>query len=238
MQDLLDVHMHTLASGHAYSTVREMIDAAKSRGLSLVGISEHGPAMQGSCPEIYFCNFKVIRYHAQEFGIDVRMGAELNIMDYNGSVDLSAQRQKDLDYAIASLHNHICIEAGTREENTRALLGAMQNPRVNIIGHPDNPEFPVDFDAVAKAARETHTLLELNNSSYRPNGSRKGSYENGKHLLAACKKYGTEIIFGSDAHFYLDVGAHEYSEKLARECDFPKELIANYDLAKFKSYIE
>ena len=57
MKDLLDVHTHTIASGHAYSTLREMIEAAKRRGLSLIGISEHGPRMEGSCPEIYFCNF-------------------------------------------------------------------------------------------------------------------------------------------------------------------------------------
>ena len=43
MKDLLDVHTHTIASGHAYSTVREMITMAKARGLALVGLSEHGP---------------------------------------------------------------------------------------------------------------------------------------------------------------------------------------------------
>ena len=57
MQDLLDVHTHTIASGHAYSTVREMIEMGAKRGLELVGMSEHGPRMEGSCPEIYFFFF-------------------------------------------------------------------------------------------------------------------------------------------------------------------------------------
>jgi len=235
MKDLLDVHMHTIASGHAYSTVREMITQAKERQLSIVGISEHGPAMRGSCPPIYFCNFKVIRAH--DWGIDVRMGAELNIMDYSGSIDLPAQRLKDLDYAIASLHD-ICIDPGSVRENTAAIVNAMKNPRVNIIGHPDNPYYPVDFDAIAKAAKEQHVLLELNNSSYRPGGSRKGSYEKGKELLAACKKYGTTVIFGSDAHVDLDVGAHEMSQKLVAECGFPEELVINGRPDDFRHWIE
>ena len=234
MKDLLDVHTHTIASGHAYSTVREMITMAKARKLALVGISEHGPAMEGSCPSIYFCNFKVI--HAQDWGIGVVMGAELNIIDYTGSTDLSAQRLRNLDYAIASLHD-ICIDPGSTEENTAALIGAMKNPRVNIIGHPDNPCYPVDFDALARAARDHHVLLELNNSSYRPGGSRQGSWEKGKELLAACKKYGATVILGSDAHIDLDVGAHERSQELLAACDFPEELVINRDPEAFKAWI-
>ena len=101
MKDLLDVHTHTIASGHAYSTLREMIEAAKRRGLSLIGISEHGPRMEGSCPEIYFCNFKVIRRDA--YGIDLRMGAELNIIDYEGNLDITDTRQKLGIYSKAGL---------------------------------------------------------------------------------------------------------------------------------------
>lgn len=234
MQDLLDVHMHTIASGHAYSTLREMIEMGAKRGLQLVGLSEHGPRMEGSCPEIYFCNFKVVRPEC--YPIDVVMGAELNIIDYAGSTDLSAAYLRKIDYAIASLHD-ICIEPGTEEQNTMALINAMRNPRVNIIGHPDNPYYPVDFRAVARAAKELHVLLELNNSSYRPNGSRPGSWENGLQLLAACKEFGTEVIMGSDAHIDLDVGAHEYSQKLLAAAEFPEALVINSDVTKFKEYI-
>ena len=86
MKDLLDVHTHTLASVHAYSTLREMITAAREKGLSLVGISDHAPAMPGAFHEFYFCNFKVIRRDA--YGIDLLMGVELNILDFSGSTDL------------------------------------------------------------------------------------------------------------------------------------------------------
>ena len=113
----------------------------------------------------------------------------------------------------------------------------MKNPRVNIIGHPDNPCYPVDFDALARAARDHHVLLELNNSSYRPGGSRQGSWEKGKELLAACKQYGATVILGSDAHIDLDVGAHERSQELLAACDFPEELVINRDPEAFKAWI-
>ena len=234
MKDVLDVHMHTIASGHAYSTLREMITMAKARGLALVGISEHGPAMEGTCAPIYFCNFKVI--HAQDWGIEVVMGAELNIIDYAGSTDLPAQLLPRLEYAIASLHDNV-IEPGTKEENTAALIGAMRNPAVRIIGHPDNPHYPVDFDALARAAKEQHVLLEINNSSYKPNASRPGSWDYGVKLLAACKTYGASVICGSDAHIDSDVGTHEYSWKLLEACDFPEELVVNTSVEKFRAFI-
>ena len=234
MKDLLDVHTHTTASGHAYSTLRENISMAKAKGLELIGISDHAPHMPGSAHEYHFLNFHVIPRDA--YGIKLMIGAELNIIDYCGSTDVSARVLNELDYAIASLHNP-CIETGSLAENTAALIGAMRNPHVVIIGHPDNPRYPVDFDAVAKAAADKKVLLEINNSSYDPKGYRAGSSENAKLMLAACKKYGAEIIMGSDAHIDFDVGNHEMSQKILRENNFPNELVVNYDVKKFLAHV-
>ena len=60
MKDILDLHTHTIASGHAYNTMNEMIAAAKSRGLEIYGITEHAPRMNGSCTEMYFQNFRIL----------------------------------------------------------------------------------------------------------------------------------------------------------------------------------
>ena len=230
MKDVLDVHIHTTASTHAYSTFREVIDAAKKKNLELVGIADHAPSVPGSIDKFYFVNFKVIPRNA--YGIRIAMGAELNIIDYSGSTDLPAQVLKKLDYAVASLHRE-CIESGSLAENTAALIGAMKNPHVTIIGHPDNPQFPADLEAVARAAKDNGVLLEVNNSSYLPKGHRIGSAENAKIMLAACKKYGTKIIMGSDAHIELDVGNHELSKKVLAENNFPEELVVNSSVEKF-----
>ena len=230
MKDILDVHIHTTASGHAYSTFGEVIAAAKSKGLELVGIADHAPSVPGVSHSFHFVNFKVIPRDA--YGMKIAMGAELNIIDYSGSTDLPAKILKKLDYTIASLHRE-CIDTGSVDENTAALIGAMRNPHVVILGHPDNPQFPADLDAVARAAKDSGVLLEVNNSSYTPNAHRAGSAENAKLMLAACKRYGTKVIMGSDAHIDLDVGNHALSQKLLADNDFPEELVVNSDIEKF-----
>jgi len=234
MRDLLDMHMHTIVSGHAYSTMREMFTAGKEKGLQLIGITEHAPKMPGSCHTIYFHNFKVVRSGA--YGIDTLMGSELNIMDYTGKVDLTDFTLKKLDYAIASLHDP-CFRAGTREQNTAAVLGAMANPYVTIIGHPDNGRYPLDYEAIVKDAKKHHVLLELNNSSYSPQSGRPGSRENAHTMLTLCKQYEVPVIMDSDAHIDLDVGNHIYAKEVLNEANFPEELVVNTDPEKFRAFL-
>ena len=57
MNFLLDLHTHTLASGHAYSTITEMVHAAAMAGLHMLGITEHAPKMPGTCQLYYFPEF-------------------------------------------------------------------------------------------------------------------------------------------------------------------------------------
>lgn len=234
MKDVLDVHTHTIASGHAYSTLRENIVAAKNAGLELLGITDHAPQMPGSTHDFYFINFKAIPRDG--YGIKLIMGAELNIMDYSGSTDLPAQILKCLDYAVASLHNP-CIEPGSVDENTSAIIGAMRNPKVVIIGHPDNPHYPVDFDKVAEAAKNDHVLLEVNNHSYESTGYRAGSRDVAKIMLTACKKYGTAVIMSSDAHIDFDVGNHKAAQEVIMQNNFPEELIVNSAPENFLEYV-
>lgn len=56
----LDVHTHTLASGHAYGTIREIAQAASEKGLKLLGITEHAKGIPGTCDDIYFQNLRVV----------------------------------------------------------------------------------------------------------------------------------------------------------------------------------
>ena len=162
MDYLLDVHTHTIASGHAYNSMMEMARAGFEKGLKLLGITEHAPMMPGSCSNMYFRNLKVVPRSL--CGIEVMLGAELNIIDYDGHVDLDDNVMRQLDIKIASLHS-VCILPGTKEENTRAVLGAIRNPMIDIIGHPDDGIYPLDYEPVVEAAKETHTLLEVNNNS-------------------------------------------------------------------------
>lgn len=234
MKDLADLHTHSLASGHAYSTVGEIIHAAAMKQLPILGISEHAPSMPGSCHEMYFCNFRVIPRELE--GVRVLFGCELNIIDYTGTIDLKKRYLSRLDYAIASLHD-LCLAFGTKEQNTAAIIGAMKNPYVSVIGHPDDGRFPVDMEAVVKAAKEYHKLLEVNNTSLSPGSSRLNGRENDLIMLKYCKEYQVPILMGSDAHFMTDVANHKLARALLEETGFPEELVANYSLSLLADYI-
>lgn len=235
MVDILDAHTHTLVSGHAYSTLQEMINSAKEKGLKLLGVTEHTNKMPGTCSEIYFYNFKVIP--RQQDDLLIRMGAEINIMDYQGNMDLSDKGFSKIDYGIASLHD-ICIKPGSQEENTTAIIEAMKHPKIKIIGHPDNGYYPVDYNKLAQAAKEYHVLLELNNSSVNPKGERLNSRENMKIMLKYCEQYQTDLIINSDAHIANDVGNHFHVHQILDEIHFPSTLIVNTSVDKFKQYID
>lgn len=235
MKISVDTHSHTLASGHAYNTLREMAKAASEKGLEALALTEHAPEMPGTCGNFYFENLKVVP--REMYGINLLLGTELNIMDENGSVDLGDKVLKKMDIVIASIHRP-CFGLGhTKEEITSAYVKAMQNPYINIIGHPDDGRFPVDFEVLVKTAKETGTLLEVNNSSLREDNARENARENISIMLKLCKEYGVLITTGSDSHMDIDVGGFDLVSEVLRENNFPEELVATTSLEKLKPFI-
>lgn len=230
----MDIHTHTIASGHAYNTVNEMIRAAADKGLELLGISEHGPAMPGSTNKFYFQNLNIMS--RKKYGVHVLYGAELNLINLKGDMDLDERSWRDLDYAIASLH-HNCITPGSRKENTYALLTAMEHPKVTIIGHPDDGHFPLYYEEFVKEAKRQHVLIELNNSSFNPKGFRIHAYENNLEILRLCAAYEVPILLSSDAHREEDVGEFAQAEALIDQVDFPKQLLVNTSLSRIREWI-
>lgn len=235
MKDIMDIHTHTVASGHAYNTLYEMVQAASDRGLTLFGSSDHAPSLPGSCHELYFCNFSVIP--RELFGVKLLMGCELNIMDYQGNIDLKKWLLKRMDYGIASIHD-LCYRVGTAEENTAAVIGAMKNPFVQIIGHPDNDKIPLLYEPVVKAAKDHHVLLEVNNSSLKSTSPRPGARENYYKMLTLCRQFNVSVMMNSDAHCAADAGNHSLAEELLKGMDFPEELVVNSSMKQLAGYIK
>ena len=229
------MHTHTIASGHAYNTITEMAKAASDIGLKLLGITEHAVSMPGTCHDFYFENLKMVK--RELFDVELALGVELNIIDYEGNMDMRQELLKQMDVAIASIHSGIKYEPGTIVENTNAILGAMRNPYVNIIGHPDDSRIPMDYKELVLASKEYHTLLEINNNSLTPGGWRVKPYENDKCILELCAEHNVPVIIGSDAHSFDKVGCHDYAIKLVEEINFPKELIVNYNIELLKTYL-
>ena len=224
MKCIADLHNHTLASTHAYSTVTENAKEASEAGLEFLAITDHAPKLPDGVNKLHFMNYHVLP--KVMFNVRMLYGVELNILDYNGSLDLDERIYKSQDICIASFHE-LTLKPGSKEENTKAYLGAMQCPYVDIIGHPDDGNVPVDFDELAKEARQMNVMLEVNNSSLAAAHYRLNTRENLIEMLKMCEKHGTMISIGSDSHYHKAIGKFDAVLKLMEEISFPEELVIN-----------
>jgi len=222
MRFVADLHVHTVASGHAYSTVLEIARAAAGKGLSLIALTDHGPAMPGGPHAYHFSNQTAIP--DELFGVRILKGIEANIMDRNGTLDLDEARLAKLDIVLAGLHT-LCAPNGTVAENTAMLLNAMRNPWVDAIVHPGNPEYLIDEEAVVRAAAEFGVALEINNSSL--TGARQGSLPHCSRIACLAREYGARVMVGSDSHFALNVGDFGAAAELLAENGLPPECVIN-----------
>lgn len=233
----LDVHTHTVSSGHhTTDTVSDLLGQAYKKNLKLLGISEHGPAMLGSCSESYFRNIAIFRNITftppVRMGVKVLYGAEVNILDADGTLDLDNNILQRLDYCLAGMHIPCCTP-GSRQENTAAYIKAMKNPFIKILAHPDDSRFPVDYDQLAAAAMEYQVLIEINNASLAPDGYRHEAERNNRILLDLCEKYRCQILLSSDSHGRAQVGEFTYALELIKKTGFPEQLVINSSVKRF-----
>ncbi|SJZ41875.1 phosphatase [Selenihalanaerobacter shriftii] len=234
MEIIADLHTHTIACGHAYSTLEEMAAGAKENGIQVLGTTDHGPCMPGAGHPYYFYNLKILPDEIE--GVRVLKGVETNITDIYGTLDLPSDALERLDIVLAGMHLLTGYDGGSKLENTKAMIGAIQNPLVDIIVHPGNPQFIVDVQEVIKEALEHDVVLEINNSSFRK--SRKGSYENCLEIAAQAKKVGLKVVINSDAHFSKDVGRVDKAIELAQKSGLNENDILNTSLKKVNTFIK
>lgn len=234
MKLIADLHTHTLASGHAYGTIRENAQAAAQRGLALLGVSEHAPGIPGTCDPIYFWNLHCVPGVLS--GIRVIHGSEINVLE-GGNLSLEARYLERLDYAIAGIHT-MCYKNQGPHGNSMNVIGCMEKSRkVRFISHPDDSRCPYDYDLLARGARDNNVALEVNNSSLVPGSSRQNARENYREMLECCEKYRVPVIINSDAHDPSAVGIFDYALALVREYGFDESLIVNADEEKLKAFI-
>lgn len=234
MKRILDTHIHTIPSGHAYSTASEYISQAKAIGLELIAFTDHGPQMPGASHIFHIANQRVIPDNID--GVRILKGVEANIIDFDGGLDIPLRYLSKLDLVIASLHD-VVIKPGSVEEHTRALIGAMESGYVDVLGHTGNPAFPIDIDAVVKAAKENHVMIEVNNSSL-GDGGRRGSESNCCKIALKALEYQVPIILGSDSHIVYDLGKFEKVDKMLETIGIPESLIVNNHVNKLLAVLK
>jgi len=191
-----DFHAHTQASD-GYSSLEDLHKTAAALGYSWLGITDHAANLKiarGLEPQKLLLQMEAIRTLNRKGGPYLLAGSELNI-DNEGEVDYDADLLAKLDFAIASIHGGFRQE---REQLTRRIVRAMENPYVRIIGHPtgrvigQRPPYEVDMEVVLRKAAETGTALELNSFPDR--------LDLADEYLLRAKQLGVKIALGSDAH--------------------------------------
>lgn len=235
-----DLHTHTIASGHAYTTLLENIEycattETNSGMVKVLGVSDHGPKMPGAPHHWYFGNLKVLPRFIGN--VLVLKGCEVNIIDDTGEIDLPIEQIDRLDYMVASLHEPVISPKFDEEYITNAIINTIErNKKVEIIGHLGNPNYKVNYRKVVEAAKRHNIMIEINNSSL-SGSSRPGSGENCKEIAKLCKEIGAKVIMSSDAHICYSIGDFKKPMELLNEIGMPKDLIMN-DPVKLISHLK
>lgn len=232
MKFAADLHTHTLASDHAYSTILENARCASEAGLRYLGWTDHSCRMVDGPHLWHFLNIHSVPDMLE--GVRILKGVEADIVDFSGTLDMSDQELSGLEWVIASIHGPM-LSPGTAEEHSAAYLGAAENPNVDVIGHSGYADYPYDYEKAVKRFRELGKLVEINNHSFT---ARQKSIANCVTLARLCKKYECRIVVSSDAHFAAQIGQLDRAVQMLEEIDFPTRLILNADEERVAEYME
>lgn len=192
-----DLHMHTTATD-GKATLEEMIETAKSRGLEYIAITDHSQRVSmanGLDPDRLRQQWAEIdRLRDELDGIAVLKGIECDILE-KGGMDLPDDVLAEADWVIASVHYG---QNQSSEQITERILGAIENPHVDIVAHPTGrlinrrEPYAVDIEQVIAAAAKHGKMLELNANPARLD-------LNDIHCAAA-KRHGVPVVVSTDAH--------------------------------------
>jgi len=206
-----DLQMHTDASD-GKATLAEMVEAAQSLGYAYIAITDHSPrmSMAGQTPEELRAQWKAIdALNKRLRGLRVLKSVEMDILE-SGKLDLHDDVLAEADYVVATIHYGL---KQSEKQLTDRLLGAIENPWVDAIGHPtgrilpNRPSYSLDFDVVAKAAANAKCLLEINGSE---------RLDLPDTLAAAAKSHGVRFVLSTDAHNQRELGFMRFAVSVAR----------------------
>jgi DNA polymerase (family 10) len=206
-----DLQMHSDASD-GKTPVAAMADAARALGYAYIAITDHSKrvSMSGLDAAKLRAQWKAIdRLNERSDGLRVLKSVELDVLE-NGRLDLPDDVLAEADYVVATIHYGL---KQSERQLTDRLLGAIAHPWVDAIGHPTGRvvnargPYPLDFDAVARAAAAAGCLLEIN-------GSERMDLPD--TLAAAAKIQGVRFVLSTDAHDPRQLGNMRFAVAVAR----------------------
>jgi DNA polymerase (family 10) len=229
-----DLHTHTdLTDGLA--PLERMLEAAAERGYAYYAVTDHAPNlyMQRMTDEKMLHQRSQLRaLQAQYPKMTLLHGTELNI-DPDGGVDWPPEFLEGFTVCVASVHSHF---NQTRDEMTRRIVRAMENPHVNIIGHPTarilghRPPIDYDLEEVFRAAARTGTALEIN--SYPDRLDLRD-----EHVLWA-RRHGVKFAVDTDSHSTVHLGFLRFGVGTAQRGWVTKEDVVNaWPLQRLRKFL-
>jgi len=192
-----DFHVHTTASdGH--NTIEEMVEAAVRRGYKYIAICDHSKSTtvaNGLDETRLLAQVAEIRKLQSRYkGIRILAGSEVDIRN-DGTLDFPDEVLGQLDIVIAAVHSAL---KRPRDEMTRRILKAMDNPHVRLIAHPTGrllgkrEPSELDMEAVLKRAAETGVGLEIN--------AQPDRLDLDDRDCRRAQELGVKVAIGTDAH--------------------------------------
>lgn len=243
-----DIHTHTLYTRHAYSTLAENVAAARAAGLEVLGSADHFSCMiypghdlrnyqfflnQSIWPRIWDgvtllrgAEADIVGLHGELFGQDVDANLTIVGYPYRDEKTLFERVTEGLDYVVASVHDSSFTRDASLVQTTEMYLGALEHPKVLVLGHTGRSGVPFDMDEVLLRAKELGKLIELNDHSLEVDA--RGKYHGACSAIAQrCAELGVQVSVSSDAHLAMYIGRYPHIEQMLEEIHFPEELIAN-----------
>lgn len=230
---LTDLHTHTVANTHAFSTVTENATYASGIGMEAIAITDHAPQMPDGAHRWHFLNSVVLPREIN--GVKILRGAEVNIIDVDGTIDLNGPYLEALDWVTVSYHRFTCADVGTKNQRTQCYINHLSNPQIDMLGHCGNPVFDFDVGAVVDAAKEFDKVIEVNENTF---NIRKDNVPLCEEIILACAEKGVKIAVNSDAHYHTHIGNYEKAIELLDKIQFPTELIVNLNWERLKNHLD
>lgn len=223
MHNLIDLHVHSIASGHAINTIDELVRYAAAKGLTHLGITDHGPSMVGAPQEGYFWISNKIPNKISN--INILIGIEANIINVRGEIDLSDELLQTQGIVSAGIHNKTPYTGKTIDENTNAIVNAINSGVIDVITHPIRKEFLIDVEPVVEASIRKKVLLELNNQTFFKLD--KIVINKYQEMVKLIKHENAFLIVGSDSHTHYTLGATDNIDYIANRIGLTPDIILN-----------
>jgi len=233
MKIAADLHVHTISSGHAYSTIEEYVAQAKKIGLQGFAIADHGPAMPGAPNAYHFQNYGMIPEKID--GVRVYRGIEANIIDADGKTDMPDEWLTPYDIVLVATHPRCGYDDQGEEKNTQVLRKAIEkNSKINIIAHPGNPKYPLKVEETVEFAKANGVVIEINNSSFT---SRAGCWDKCLKFAKEVKRQDAKLVITSDSHISMMLGVFDKAFKLIKEAGLTEKHVINTSLDQIDKYL-